>query len=189
MRRIGIAVTTAALAVGLAACNGTSIKSTPDATGTAKGTVAAGAKAKPKVAPVAHIGDTITLHGMQDGSKLTATLVKWVDPARGGDEFTTPDSGKRFVAAQLRLTDVGTTVYDDSPSNGVQVADTEGQRFDSDISDVSAGPSMAPEVKLSPGDRTLGYISFQVPKTSKVASLQFTLDSGFADQTGEWHIG
>lgn len=192
MRRIGVAVATALLAtVGLTACNGTgSVKSVPDHTSAA----ASGATKKPAAKPtkskptVARIGDTITIHGMEDGSQLAVTLVKWVDPAKGADEFSAPDSGKRFVAVQFRITNTGKGVYDDSPSNGVQVADAQGQRFDSDYNDVSAGPSMAAEVKLRPGDQTLGYIAFQVPKASKIASVQFSMDSGFADEAGQWKI-
>lgn len=193
MRRIGVAITTAVLATGLAACGpASSVKTSPDkATTTATATT----KAKPKAAPaktkpaVAHLGDTITIHGFDKGSKLAVTLVKWAPTAKGADEFTTPDTGKRFAAAQFRITNTGTAVYSDSPSNGVQVADGEGQRFDSTFSDVSAGPSMASQVDLKPGDKALGWISFEVPKTSKIASVQFAMDSGFADEAGQWTIG
>jgi Domain of unknown function (DUF4352) len=148
-------------------------------------TKAATPAAKPKDA---HVGDTITVHGMDEGSKLAVTLVKWVDPAKGGDEFTTPGAGKRFVAAQIRVTNTGSAFYDDTPSNGMQVADANGQRFESTFGDVSAGPSMPAEVKLAAGDKALGYVTFEVPKGSKIVTLQFTADSGFADEAGEWKI-
>jgi len=195
VRRTTIATGVAIIGLGLtlAACNdGTaSVNSTPDKT-----TAAAAApssktptKAAPKKPAPAKIGDTITLHGMEGGSQLAVTMVKWVDPAKGADEYTTPDSGKRFVAVQVRIVNTGKGVYDDSPSNGIQVADTKGQRFDSDFNEVSAGPSMAPEVKLRPGDKALGYITFQVPKASRVAQVQFSMDSGFADEAGQWNVG
>lgn len=44
-------------------------------------------------------------------------------------------------------------------------------------------------VKLTSGDKALGYIAFQVPKASKIAKVQFSMDSGFADETGEWQLG
>ncbi len=203
MRRIGVAVAVALLATaGLTACKDTSssVNSSPDKSSS----TAAGAAEKPGAAPgkagsgkdkagkakpaAARIGDTITVHGMKDGSQLAVTLVKWVDPAKGSDEFTSPDAGKRFVAVQLRITNTGKGVYDDSPSNGVTLADTQGQQFDADFNEVSAGPSMAAEVKLQPGAKTLAYVVFQVPKASKAASLQFAMDSGFADEAGEWKI-
>lgn len=193
-RTIATAITAAGLAATLVACDpdSSSVNSTADqpTTSTAAASKAPAAKAKPtptKAKP-AGIGDTITVHGMKDGSKLAITLVKWVDPAKGADEFTKPDTGKRFVTAQIRVTNTGSAVYDDTPSNGMQVADADGQRFDSTIFDMSAGPSMPSEVKLKTGDKALGYIAFEVPKASKLVSLQFTADSGFADEAGEWKL-
>lgn len=191
MRRTALALTTAALTITLAACNGTSVKSQPDKTPPAtapQATAAATTPPAPTTPSAAHLGDTITLHGMDDGSKIAVTIVKWAENARGADEFTTPGKGKRFVAAQIRFVNTGTATYDDSPSNGMQVADSEGQRFDSTIADVTAGPSMASSVTLKPGDKALGWIVFEVPKTSKIVTVQVTLDSGFSDEVGEWAV-
>ncbi|MFE2317043.1 DUF4352 domain-containing protein [Streptomyces sp. NPDC059441] len=128
------------------------------------------------------------LEGTDDGSKLDVTVVKVVDPAKGADEFTTAESGKRFVGVQFRLVNTGTIAYNDSPSNGAQLADKDGQHFESTFGDISAGPSMASEVKLKPGGKALGWIVFEVPKASKVSVVQFGMDSGFAEQTGEWKL-
>ncbi|NEW70687.1 hypothetical protein [Streptomyces rhizosphaericus] len=102
----------------------------------AKGTPAA--TDKPEQAHDARVGDTLTLSGQNDGEQLDVTVKKWLDPAKGADEFTTPGSGKRWVAVQLQLTNTGTT---------------------------------------------------EAPKASKVATLQFTMNSGFADEIGQWKIG
>ncbi|MBM9507498.1 DUF4352 domain-containing protein [Actinacidiphila acididurans] len=197
MRRIGVTITTATLVVLLAACNsgGTSVNNTPDkattkAAAPTKKAVAPTAKpttAKPKPA-VAHVGDTLTVHGYENGSQLAVTLVKWLPTAKSSDEFMTPDAGKRYAAAQIRITNTGTAAYSDSPSNGAQVADGSGQRFDSTFADVTAGPSMASSVTLKPGDKALGWITFEVPKASTITAVQFTMDSGFADEVGEWRI-
>lgn len=185
---------TGTLALALTACGSDSSintkadKSAAPAATTTKAATKAAPKATATKPAAAHIGDTITLHGTDDGSKITVTIIKWVDPAKGADEFTTPGTGKRFVAAQIRVTNTGTAVYDDTPSNGMQVADGEGQRFPSTFSEVSAGPPMASSVKLRTGDKALGYVAFEVPKASKIASVQFAMDSGFADETGQWNI-
>lgn len=148
-----------------------------------------GKDTKKKDAPeVAKVGDTLTLKGMEDGSRLDVTVVKVADPAESADEFTEPGSGKRFVGVQFKLVNTGKKVYDDSPSNGAQVADSEGQQFDSAFADITAGPSMSSALKLKPGAKGLGWIVFEVPKASKVDTVQFTMDSGFADQTGEWKL-
>ncbi|AXE84263.1 hypothetical protein [Streptomyces sp. Go-475] len=56
------------------------------------------------------------------------------------------------------------------------------------FAEVTAGPSMSSAVRLKPGAKALGWIVFEVPKTSKVATVQFAMDSGFAEQTGEWQL-
>lgn len=202
MRRAAAAaalVVSLGLAVSACGGGGKSVNSTPDSTTAApaatsstpdaKATATATASATPTKAAPAAIGQTITLHGQDPSTKLAVTMVKWVDPAKGADEYTVPDSGKRFVAVQVSILNTGTGVYDDSPTNGLQIADAQSQRFDPDYDEVSAGPSMATEIKLSPGDKALGYVSFQVPRTSKVTTIQFTADSGFADETGQWTVG
>ncbi|RFU88493.1 DUF4352 domain-containing protein [Streptomyces triticagri] len=146
-------------------------------------------KAKDKKPAVAKVGDTIALKGMEDGSKLDVTVTKVVDNAKAADEFTEPQSGNRFYGVQFKLTNTGSKAYDDSPSNGVKVADAEGQQFDATIADITAGPSMAAGVKLSPGAKGLGWIVFEVPTGSKITTVQFAMDSGFSDQTGEWKAG
>lgn len=201
MRRVAaVAAAAAVISLGLtvSACGGggggsTVVKSAPDkatkpaATPSSKPT-ATPTKATPTKPAPATVGQSITLHGMDDGTQLAVTMVKWVDPAKGADEYTVPDSGKRFVAVQVSIVNTGKSVYDDSPTNGLQIADDKSQRFDSDFNEVSAGPAMASEIKLAPGDKAVGYVNFQVPKTSKVTRIQFTADSGFANETGEWTV-
>jgi hypothetical protein len=44
-------------------------------------------------------------------------------------------------------------------------------------------------VNIAPGASGLGCIVFEVPQSAKITEVQFTLDSGFAQQTGQWNIG
>ncbi|MFE0703565.1 DUF4352 domain-containing protein [Streptomyces sp. NPDC058872] len=189
--KISSLVATAALATTLTACVSTGDLTTTPAkrpTAPAASATTAGAPEEEAAGKEASIGDTLTLKGIEDGEQLAATLKKWADPAESKDEFTEPQDGMRWVAAQFELVNTGTAVYDDSPSNGAQVADTEGQRFTSTFGDITAGPSMASAVKLPKGEKALGWIVFEVPKTSKIASIQFTMNSGFADHTGQWAV-
>ncbi|GAA2405359.1 MULTISPECIES: DUF4352 domain-containing protein [Streptomyces] len=145
--------------------------------------------AKASAAPeVAEAGDTLALKGMEAGSKLDVTVVKVVDNAKSSDEFTAPESGNRWIAVQFRLVNTGSKAYSDSPQNGAQVADDQGQQFQSTFADVTAGPSMSSDVSLKPGAKALGWVVFEVPKASKMATVQFAMDSGFAEETGEWKL-
>ncbi|MFF9819584.1 DUF4352 domain-containing protein [Streptomyces sp. NPDC014006] len=136
----------------------------------------------------AKVGDSITLRGANDGEQLDVTVKKFLDPAKGADEFNQPQSGKKWVAVQLQLVNTGSRAYSDSPANGAKVADTDGQRFDSWFGEIAAGPAMASDLNLPAGEKALGWIVFEIPKTSKVVTVQYGMNSGFAEQTGQWKV-
>jgi hypothetical protein len=136
----------------------------------------------------AAVGDTLTLKGIEDGEQLDVTLKKWLPTAKPATEFDIPQDGKRWAAAQFELVNTGSKVYADSPQNGAKAADSQGQRFDSWFGEIKAGPSMSSDVSLPKGEKALGWIVFEVPKDSKVVSVQFGMNSGFSDQTGQWSV-
>lgn len=79
-------------------------------------------------------------------------------------------------------------VYSDAPVNGAKMADDQGQQFGTVLADITAGPSMSSDVRLKPGAKALGWVVFEVPKASKAATVTFGMDSGFAEQIGEWKL-
>jgi hypothetical protein len=130
----------------------------------------------------ARIGDTLSITGSE--TTLEVTLLAVQNPATGYSEFMAPEKGNRFVAVKLSLRNVGDGVYDDAPSNCCKVVD---------VSSVGYSASMFDEItpgfgstKITPGDKRVGWVTFQLPKSVKPAKLQYTPDSGFADATGEW---
>ncbi|MDX3714413.1 DUF4352 domain-containing protein [Streptomyces europaeiscabiei] len=137
---------------------------------------------------VAAVGDTLTLKGMEDGEQLDVTLKQWLPTAKPSTEFDIPQDGKRWAAAQFELVNTGSKVYADSPQNGAKAADSKGQRFDSWFGEISAGPAMSSDVSLPKGEKALGWIVFEVPKDSKIVSVQFAMNSGFSNQTGQWTV-
>lgn len=141
----------------------------------------------PAAPKVATVGDTISLKGVE-GGKLDVTVVKVADNAKSSEEGFVPDAGKRWLGVQFRLVNTGSTAYSDSPGNGAQLVDTQGQQFGTVFADITAGPSMSSDVNLKPGAKALGWIVFELPKASKAATVQFAMDSGFSDQTGEWKL-
>ncbi|MFF4651259.1 DUF4352 domain-containing protein [Streptomyces sp. NPDC001380] len=187
-RSAAVVLSAALVALGATACNadtGESVSTAPKAAAADK---AQGNGASRKAAPrkAAKVGDTISLKGMETTADVT--VLKVVDRAKGADEFNTPDAGKRFVAVQFRIRNTGRKAYSDSPSNGAKVVDAEGQGFDSWIADTAAGPGFPADVHLAPGGTAKGFITFQVPKGARIDKVQFGMDSGFADQTGQWDV-
>ncbi|MGW7001405.1 DUF4352 domain-containing protein [Streptomyces sp. NPDC054933] len=185
-RRLNTAIATAALAVGLAACGpNATVSTTPDKS-------AAGASSPAKAAApkkTASVGDSLTLTGQTSGNQLTVTLKQWSTSVQGSNDFESPQPGKTWVAGQFEIKNTGSNAYSDSPSNCVQAADASGQRFPATIATgISNGPLMTSDMKLAPGDKALGWIVFEVPTGTKVATVQFTPNSGMADQTGQWAV-
>ncbi|WP_327413221.1 DUF4352 domain-containing protein [Streptomyces sp. NBC_01233] len=182
----------AVTALALTGCGPGEITTKPDAApiGSAPATSApaSAAPSTPPASQAATIGDTVTLKGNNDGEQLAVTIKQWADPAKSADQYTKPEDGKRWVAAQFELVNTGTAVYSDSPSNGTQVADDQGQQFQTTFGEVTAGPAMTSSAKVAPGAKVLGWIVYEVPQDSKITTVQFTMNSGFASQTGQWTI-
>jgi hypothetical protein len=93
-----------------------------------------------------------------------------------------------YQSAQFHITNTGTAVYSATPLDAVEVVDAEGQHFGSTYDDVTAGPSMTATLTLRPGEKALGWITFEIPQAATITAVQFTPDSGSTDGVGEWRI-
>lgn len=171
------------LAVALVAgCGVSTINSNPDT-----GSPAVPAAQK----PAAKVGDTITLTGADANGekklKISVTVRRVIKKASSEYSQTVKPGDKRY-ALVLVLKNVGTAVYDDSPENGATVIDDSDQQHQATIADIKEGRGFDAGAKLAPGARRVGVVVFEVPKRAKIATFQFGLNSGFADQTGEWTL-
>src|SRR5689334_16740973 len=108
-----------AVTMGASSC-GTTTKDQPD-----KSSSSGSAKS-----PRASLGDAITLKGSDTRMKVTVTRV--IDPLPA-PEFQEPDHGKRYVGVEVKLRNVGTTTYDDSPSNGATLITSGDRQADSTL--------------------------------------------------------
>jgi hypothetical protein len=89
----------------------------------------------------------------------------------------------------LAVKNTGTSVYNDSPANGTVVIDKDDQPYD--VGDFSFVFTHEPDLgspTIRPGDRRQGWMTFAIPEKTKLRTLQFTLDSGFGPETGEWNL-
>ncbi|MEU4578009.1 DUF4352 domain-containing protein [Nonomuraea sp. NPDC023979] len=135
----------------------------------------------------ATVGGSLTLEGRDPGLKMTVTVTRVVDPATP-DQFSKPETGSKLVAIELTLVNSGQAVYDDSPTNGATLIDAEGQQYRSTYSDVREGQEFGGSSTINTGDTRKGVIVFEVPEKAGLGKFQFALDSGFADQKGEWTL-
>ncbi len=145
--------------------------------------------APPATRAAATVGDTLDLTGNQPGEEVAVTLVRVADPTQPTTDVEQPVAGNRLVGVQLRLANLGTAVYRDSPSNSAVLVDSDGQSFPTTlVTGITAGPEFPAGETIASGDSGLGYVVFTIPIASTVAKVQFRLDSGFANQTGQWTV-
>lgn len=183
-----IAVT--ALAAALTACGTPTVTSTPDSGEppvTAQNEQTEPEATEPAEQKTAQIGDVITLVGSDETLKIAVKLNKVFPSAQPKDTFIGAGDGNEFYGVELILKNVGTVAYDDSPANGTVVIDDEGQQYGATLADLKHGVSLN-STTIAPGDVRKGVIAFAVTKGAKIVKLQMGLNSGFADQKGEWTI-
>lgn len=177
------------VALGATACGPADSSVSTTAKSSAAAPAAGGKSSAPAAAKgAAKLGDTIALKGTEAANTADVTVLKVVDSPEGEDEFTKPADGKRFVAVQFQIKATGAKSYSDAPQNSAKLLDTQGQAYGSSISDTKAGPGFQVPANIAPGETALGFITFEVPKDAKIDKAQFALDSGFAQQTGQWKL-
>lgn len=147
---------------------------------------AAGASPTPRERQRARVGESVAIRGSDD-LRISATVLEIVDPAQG-KEFFEPDDGHRYVGVHVRLGNVGTKTYEDSPGNGATLIDSKDQQHSEALAEITAGPGFEGTVRLQPEDSRTGYVVFQIPTDTTPRLFQFTLDSGFGPDTAEWTI-
>lgn len=158
-------------------------------------TVTTAVKSLPTIAPTplapattAKLGDTITLHGHSAGSQAAVTALSVVDPTRSTAGLSAPAAGDRYVAVQFQIKNTGSVSYFDAPVSAARVSDVRAQQFDGVlVNSVDAGPVLPATVTLAPGQKALGYVVFALPASATVATVQFAMDSGYAE-AGQWML-
>ena len=176
----------AIVAISIAAKDGHSVQTmgSTAATSNASGTTPA-----TKAPERAGIGSAITIAGNDNGEQMAVTVTKVINSAQPGDEFSGAPTGDRLYAVQFRLHDTGSAAYSDSPSNGAAVVDSAGQSYEAAMTDtVTECQAFPGSENIAPGASGLGCIVFEVPESAKITEVQFTLDSGFGPQTGQWNV-
>ncbi|MFI6515269.1 serine/threonine-protein kinase [Spirillospora sp. NPDC050679] len=137
----------------------------------------------------AKVGGALTLKGTVDSRlRITSTVTKVVQDARSSGF---PLEGQRLVAVRVTLKNAGDVVYRDAPTNGAHLIDDRGNQYSANSAvSVTAGNSVAGGLlTLTPGSSHSGYFVFPVPKGTRAATkFQFALDSGTADDVGEWRF-
>jgi len=128
---------------------------------------------------------------LQDGSGDTyrVTLVKVIDPARGAGQFSSPDSGKRFVGLVFKVKALtGSPQNEDANTDAVLVGGN-GQDYSADFEDIAGYTNFdSGVIHVAQGDTVTGSVTFQVPVGVTVSKVQWSALSGFGSMV-EWDLG
>jgi hypothetical protein len=175
---------------GIAGCGDASVMTSPDVTVAASegGGTAAYQPATSVQETAAKIGDPIVIRGSKDGSRMKVTVLQVRDPAPA-QQYLGPFRGKRLVAVELRLENVGTVVYDEFPSNGGGLVDQAHGSFAAAFKESALSPELSSDLcMIAPNGRLVGWITFEIPKHATLRKFQFVLDSGFGPESGDWNL-
>lgn len=101
------------------------------------------------------------------------TITKFIDNAPSPDEFTKPEEGKKFVAAEVLYENTtGDKQLDYNPFDW-KLIDGDSYSYEIDIMNSAKEPSLHAGT-LNTGQKARGWVNFQIPKEARELKLQFT---------------
>jgi hypothetical protein len=133
-------------------------------------------------------GRTLDLDGNVNGQRIRVSFLRLVNDATPKDTFMdSPDRGKRLVAAEFRVKNIGSFIYVASATNVAHVVDTKGHTYDAQFlfDSLREGKAFNGVISVDSGESAVGYIAFEVPKQAKIKKVEFSASTG-GGQTGTW---
>jgi hypothetical protein len=148
---------------------------------------ASGALATGRHAPPGTVGSQFDL-GDGSGDTYRVTLVKVIDPARGADQFSSPDGGKRFVGLVFKIKAVTGSPQNEDANNDAVLVGGNGQNYSADFDGITGYTNFdSGTIHVAQGDTVTGSVTFQVPEGVTVSKVQWSALSGFGS-TVEWNV-
>ena len=138
-------------------------------------------------APPGTIGSRFDLSD-GSGNAYRVTLVKVVDPAKGADQFTVPESGKRFVGLIFRVKALAGSPQNEDANNDAVVVSGNGQTYSADFDGIAGYTNFnGGAIRVAQGATVTGSVTFQVPNGVTVSRVRWTALSGFGAKV-EWNV-
>ncbi len=134
----------------------------------------------------AGIGDTLKVAGMDTTLEITLSDSKRVKAVTSYGMEMSPAA----YGVKLTIKNIGDALYDDSVLNCAALVDAKDETHEPYIgmSEKSGKPmkGLLDSIKVGPGDKRTGWVFFEMTRKQKPRQLQFTADSGFGPEVGEW---
>jgi hypothetical protein len=180
-----VTVAAAAVILGIAGCS--SIVKSPAPAHTVPA-ASAGSKAPlPANSLSGPAGTSYTVTG-QSGSEVSVTLTQVIDPAQGTDQFTTAQSGDRFVGAVFDIKGINGTFSDDANNDATLIGSNE-QTYTADFNGIAGYTNFNDgEYSVSAGENSVGAVTFQLPLAVTVSKVEWSANGGLGGAPAEWLI-
>jgi hypothetical protein len=137
--------------------------------------------------PSGRIGSSFDL---KDGSGgvYQVTLAKVIDPAKGENQYTVPDGGKRFVGLIFKVKALTGSPQNEDANNDAVVIGGNGQTYSADFDGIAGYTNFDHgTIHVAQGETVMGSVTFQVPNGVTVSNVKWTALSGFGS-TVEWIV-
>jgi hypothetical protein len=124
----------------------------------------------------------------ETGSKMTVELTRIIDPAHAASQFTAPGNGKRFVGAVFTIKGVSGSFTGDANIDA-RLIGSNGQSYTADFAGLTEVTGFTGGVfTVSPGEHSVGAVTFQIPAGLKVARIQWSVDGVGVGAPAQWVI-
>jgi hypothetical protein len=127
---------------------------------------------------------------LKDGSGdvYQVTLTKVIDPARGENQVTVPDPGRRFVGLVFRVKALTGSPKDEDANNNAVAIGSDARDYPADLEGLAGYTNFDDGVlHVAQGETVTGSVTFQVPNGVTVTTVQWTALSGFGTRV-EWIV-
>ena len=128
---------------------------------------------------------TVILRG-QTGERISVKPLRVLDPVEVG-EFNEPAEGMRYVGVEVRLRNLRRRAYQDSPGNGSKLVTAARRSIRSEIL-VDSNCNTDGSLTVPRGQSRITCVAFEVPIGTTPRFFEFTLNSGFGPDTGQWRM-
>ena len=133
-------------------------------------------------APAGAIGSAFSVTDDQ-GNVYRVTLVTVIDPARGADQLSSPDSGHRFVGLVFRVKALTGSPQDEDANNDAVVVGGNGQTYPAGFQAIAGYTNFDHgAIHVAQGETATGSVTFQVPNGVEVSKVRWTALSGFGSR-------
>jgi hypothetical protein len=137
------------------------------------------------------VGTTYRVTGTDSNGNSTTysvTLDKILSPAAPDNGFDAASGGKYLVGAEFTIKGISGTSSDDADTD-TAVQGNDKQLYQSSFNGIAAGTDFnGGDFNVAPGATEIGWVTFEVPNSVKVASVQWNPNSVFGGGTATWTV-